>query len=426
MSLVTTHRSTAARLVPDHLQREDDGSISLANATDLSFSNRTIIQANGFIGDGPFGSSSGDFDVFRLDGYEDYTIDVDATVLGSSLDAVIEIYDLNGNLIASNDNDPYGGLDPFLSYHAAIEGESYVLVIRGAGSTLTDPTDSGSGTGVGSIGAYRVIICNTFGGPIEAKIIHGTDAAENLTGTSGNDVIVGNGGNDPVSGGDGDDLFVWNAGDGADGVDGGPGSDVQEVNASDSAETFVLAPIFSATSIFLIGDDALLLDVEGLDLRALGGNDSFTIDDLSGNFLQGPIRFWGGAGNDTVNGSAAINQLVLNGGLGKDILTGGLDADTFDFDFKSDSRKGVRDVIKNFDRTEDVIDLVDIDAKSGAGNQAFKWIGVQDFHGRKGELHYLKQGNHVIVEGDTNGDGRADFQIQVNGVGKLSAGDFNL
>jgi hypothetical protein len=30
------------------------------------------------------------------------------------------------------------------------------------------------------------------------------------------------------------------------------------------------------------------------------------------------------------------------------------------------------------------------------------------------------------VEGDTNGDGHADFQIQVNGVGKLGAGDFIL
>jgi Ca2+-binding RTX toxin-like protein len=170
----------------------------------------------------------------------------------------------------------------------------------------------------------------------------------------------------------------------------------------------------------------LLLDVEGLDLRALGGNDSFTIDDLSGNFLQGPIRFWGGLGNDTVDGGLAINQLTLNGGLGKDILTGGRDADTFDFDSKFDSRNATRDVIRNFDRSEDVIDLIDIDAKSGAGNQAFKWISKQDFHDRKGELHYLKQGNQVIVEGDMNGDGRADFQIQVNGVGKLGAGDFNL
>jgi len=62
----------------------------------------------------------------------------------------------------------------------------------------------------------------------------------------------------------------------------------------------------------------------------------------------------------------------------------------------------------------------------GAGNQAFKFIGKQDFHHHKGELHYFKQGSHITVEGDTNGDGHADFQIQVNGVGKLGAGDFIL
>jgi hypothetical protein len=32
----------------------------------------------------------------------------------------------------------------------------------------------------------------------------------------------------------------------------------------------------------------------------------------------------------------------------------------------------------------------------------------------------------VIVEGDVNGDGRADFQIKVNGVASLVAGDFDL
>jgi hypothetical protein len=32
----------------------------------------------------------------------------------------------------------------------------------------------------------------------------------------------------------------------------------------------------------------------------------------------------------------------------------------------------------------------------------------------------------VNVEGDTNGDGMADFTVVMNGVGSLSAGDFVL
>jgi autotransporter-associated beta strand protein len=130
-------------------------------------------------------------------------------------------------------------------------------------------------------------------------------------------------------------------------------------------------------------------------------------------------------GSDHLDGLAGDDVLV--GGLGKDFLTGGLGADTFDFDLAKESKKGAtHDVINGFDRGADDIDLSDIDAKKGAGNQAFKFIGKQDFHHHKGELHYFKQGSHITVEGDTNGDGHADFQIQVNGVGKLGAGDFIL
>jgi hypothetical protein len=72
------------------------------------------------------------------------------------------------------------------------------------------------------------------------------------------------------------------------------------------------------------------------------------------------------------------------------------------------------------------IDLSGIDAKSGGGDDAFKWIGKQAFHGVKGELHFVRKDGYVLVEGDVNGDGRADFQIQVFGVGSLAKDDFVL
>jgi len=65
-----------------------------------------------------------------------------------------------------------------------------------------------------------------------------------------------------------------------------------------------------------------------------------------------------------------------------------------------------------------------VDAKKGvSGNQAFKWIGAQDFHDRKGELRYEDKGSKVIVQGDVNVAGKADFEIFVK-VGALSSGDF--
>ena len=138
------------------------------------------------------------------------------------------------------------------------------------------------------------------------------------------------------------------------------------------------------------------------------------------------------SGNDTLTGSlmGTFGENDLYGGGGKDIFSGGDGADDFEFRFASDSRKGAahRDVILDFSRSEnDRIDLSEFDAKRNVpGDQHFKFIGKQDFHDRPGELHYVKHKNFLLVEGDTNGDGRADFQIQVNGIGKLTADDFIL
>jgi len=136
----------------------------------------------------------------------------------------------------------------------------------------------------------------------------------------------------------------------------------------------------------------------------------------------------GGLSNDTLNGGNGND--ILTGGMGKDMLDGGVDADhdVFDFNLKGESKKGAwRDILSNFTSGVDEIDVSDIDAKTGiAGNQKFKWIGKQGFHGKEGELHYVKKAGFVLVEGHVNGDGKADFQIQVNGLAKLAPGDFDL
>ena len=54
------------------------------------------------------------------------------------------------------------------------------------------------------------------------------------------------------------------------------------------------------------------------------------------------------------------------------------------------------------------------------GNQAFDFIGSAHFSGEAGELRYS---SHVL-QGDVNGDGRADFQIKI--VGSLTAADLLL
>jgi hypothetical protein len=146
----------------------------------------------------------------------------------------------------------------------------------------------------------------------------------------------------------------------------------------------------------------------------------------------------GGAGNDLVGGG--IGSDIVRGGRGKDDLTGGSEggADIFAYDSKNDSKKGVsHDVIHDFSGIQlgelDRISLAKIDAKVGvAGNQHFHFIGMKGFHHKAGELHYkFVDLNHdtvaeTVIEGDIDGNGKADFQIELTGSITLFKGDFML
>ena len=71
------------------------------------------------------------------------------------------------------------------------------------------------------------------------------------------------------------------------------------------------------------------------------------------------------------------------------------------------------------------IDLSTIDARIGGGNQAFHFIGTHAFTRHAGELRFTDQGATCLVQGDVNGDGRADFDILVKAA-TLHQGDFVL
>ncbi|MEZ9416756.1 VWA domain-containing protein, partial [Vibrio sp. 10N.286.49.E1] len=79
---------------------------------------------------------------------------------------------------------------------------------------------------------------------------------------------------------------------------------------------------------------------------------------------QGNDGLRGGTGNDTVKGGAGEDILI--GGLGNDILTGGSDDDIFKFvdqdttSSRNDIRDGERDVITDFTKGQDKIDLSEL------------------------------------------------------------------
>jgi Ca2+-binding RTX toxin-like protein len=129
----------------------------------------------------------------------------------------------------------------------------------------------------------------------------------------------------------------------------------------------------------------------------------------------------GTAGSDTLDGASGDDLLV--GELGKDRLTGGGDSDRFDFNLIKESRPGAaaRDVITDFQHEQDTIDLSTMDADlSHAGNQTFSWIGSDAFSGDAGELRFARG----LLQGDTDGDKRADLEIRV--IGLVTAGDLIL
>ncbi len=189
------------------------------------------------------------------------------------------------------------------------------------------------------------------------------------------------------------------------------------------------------------GNDQLGLGAGGRQALGEQGDDTIT-----GNDLQNVIS--GGIGNDTIAGAAGQDFLFgdagkdnidggddidsIYGGAGKDRLTGGGDGDSFIYSVVTDSRSGAaRDVITDF-RSADDIDLTAIDAKIGGGNQAFKFIGAQDFHRSAGELRFETQNlagkahDRTFIQGDVNGDGRADFEIELVGLHNLHKGVFEL
>lgn len=257
----------------------------------------------------------------------------------------------------------------------------------------------------------------------QAQIFVGTDEADTYTGTAFDDKIIGTLGADSLDGGDGVDLLTYskfetgvtvNLGAGT-GPNGSVLANIEDIVGS-SFNDILLG---SAESNMLKGghgDDRMY----GLD-----GDDSLVGG--SGNDI-----IHAGTGNDTVNGGGGDDDIT--GRLGADLMTGGKGADIFryynptDGVFDSGTAKVDRDVITDFKPGQnDLIDFSAMDANSGTEeDDAFVFIGTDEFSGAAGELRYQINNKTTMIAGDVDGDGKADFKIDLDGQKALTDLDFVL
>ncbi len=206
-----------------------------------------------------------------------------------------------------------------------------------------------------------------------------------------------------MSGGNGDDTYVVT------------NSDKIVEKAGGGADK-----VLSWASSYTLQDNVEHLKLEGTTNSTGIGNDLGNI--LTGN--SGNNLLEGKGGTDILNGGDGND--TLNGGAGRDVLIGGAGNDRFVFSNLSDSKpaRDGMDLIKDFGKG-DIIDLSGIDANSTAsGNQSFKFIGSQEFTKQAGELNVVKEDGNTFVQGDSNGDGVADFQVALLGQPSLTASSF--
>ena len=149
--------------------------------------------------------------------------------------------------------------------------------------------------------------------------LDGGDGVEVFIGGNGADTVDGNRGNDTAYLGNGRDSFRWDPGDGSDVVEGQHGTDTLDFNGAAVDETMSLSP--NGTRSLFLRDVANIRmdmdDVERLDLTALGGVDTITVDDMSATDfrradvdLSGPTGDGDGAGDIvTVNGTAGADRV---------------------------------------------------------------------------------------------------------------------
>jgi len=152
----------------------------------------------------------------------------------------------------------------------------------------------------------------TLDGGAGNDTLRGGDGADTLNGGPGADFVDGNIGADQALLGSGNDHFQWDPGDGSDVVEGQNGRDTLDFNGSNIGEQIELAPNGSRLRLTR-NVAAITMDVDGVeavDVRLLGGADTFTVGDLSQTKVRAVNVDLGATGG---GGDGQADTIVVDG-----------------------------------------------------------------------------------------------------------------
>ncbi len=256
--------------------------------------------------------------------------------------------------------------------------------------------------------------------------IYGLAGADKLNGDNGNDVLVGGDGNDRLDGGADEDTLFGGAGNdyldgGASGdqMHGGSGNDVYIVNNVNDAVFEVAGEgydVVRATVSTTLSSGVEALEIGGTaNFRGTGNADANRITGNSGlNLLEGL------GGGDNISGGGGADRVI--GGTGNDTMTGGTGNDTFvvlQESVNSSELGGPLEVDRITDLTRaerDILDLSAIDANMDvAGDQAFTLVTGFSMQAGEMTLAYTAATNTTTLRLDVDGDGKADYQMRIDG-----------
>jgi serralysin len=375
------------------------------------------------------------------------------------------VLDNSGTIIGSG-RFSFGALIDFSSSNMTFRNSGEVSVSRPGLDTVRDTNTSGdtiiSNSGeITSVHGQAIVTSGSHVQLINTGTITGGNGALNLGG--GNNTVTNTG---AIIGkiifGAGTDTFRGIGGTVAGTIAGGAGGDTYYT--SDAGMQIIELAAGGNDKVFSTVDFRLAAQIETLVLQGAAvrgvGNTSnntitgngadnrlfglFGLDNILGG--EGDDLIFGGDGNDTLQGQDGDD--LLRGGLGNDSLTGLQDSDRLlgeagadnlrggtgndEFVFTRVSDSGITvltsDLIADFVRGQDVIDLQAIDANTvnAGGNDAFVFIGLAAFTGVAGQLRYVSAAGVTTLLMDVNGNGVADMSVRLTGTLPLTASDFIL